>query len=295
MARELAARFPGSTMLLLGRRIERLNELAAALPGITAVCASVDMADWSRLSTVAADFVATHGAPDIVIANAGISAGTLTDETEDRAVFQRIMAVNVQGVFDTFAAFLPAMKAARQGTLVGIASVAGVRGLPGSGAYSASKAAVAVYLESLRLEMRAHNIRVVTISPGFIDTAMTRDNPYRMPFLMPAGQFARRAVDSILAGHRRRVYPWQMGWVARLLRMLPAALYDRLFADGPRKPRRPELGREGAGLLASGDEVPSSADVMPSSVGAPPAAGDRGSSPDTVPSGHVGPLPTERS
>ena len=182
-----------------------------------------------------------------MIANAGISVGTLTDEPEDRAVFARILAVNVQGVFDSFAPFLEAMKAARRGTLVGIASVAGVRGLPGSGAYSASKAAVAVYLESLRLEMRPFGVSVVTISPGFIDTDMTRINPYHMPFLMPAPRFAQVAVDAILARRRRIVIPWQMGWVARLLRILPAWLYDRLFANSLRKPRQGEIPPSGTG------------------------------------------------
>lgn len=240
LATEFAARFPGSVMLLLARRTDRLTVLADALPDVRVLCASVDVTDHERLSTVCQDFVATHGAPDIVIANAGISVGTLTDMPEDRDVFARIMAVNVQGVFDSFAPFLSAMKAAGRGTLVGIASVAGVRGLPGSGAYSASKAAVAVYLESLRLEMKPFGLSVVTISPGFIDTEMTRGNPYHMPFLMPAPRFARVAVDAILAGRRRVVIPWQMGWVARLLRILPAWLYDRLFVDGPRKPRLPE-------------------------------------------------------
>lgn len=243
LALELAGRFPGSTFLLLGRRAERLQELAASLPDAVALAETADVTDTDRLQSVCRQFVAAHGAPDIVIASAGISAGTLTDESEDRAVFERIMAVNVQGTFDTFAPFLDSMKQAGKGTLVGIASVAGVRGLPGSGAYSASKAAVAVYLESLRLEMRAHGIAVVTISPGFIDTEMTRANPYHMPFLMPAERFAKVAVDAILARRRRIVIPWQMGWVARLLRMLPAASYDYLFADSPRKPRKPSLGR----------------------------------------------------
>ena len=142
LATELAQRFPGSTMLLLARRADRLAELAADLPQVQCVCETVDITDHERLSGICRRFVDEHGAPDIVIANAGISVGTLTDEPEDRAVFARILAVNVQGVFDSFAPFLDAMKAARRGTLVGIASVAGVRGLPGSGAYSASKAAV---------------------------------------------------------------------------------------------------------------------------------------------------------
>lgn len=241
MALELAARFPGSTMLLLARRADRLAELAAEMPSVRAICQTVDITDHQSLRTQCERFVAAHGAPDIVIANAGISVGTLTEEPEDRDVFARVMAVNVQGVYDSFAPFLESMKAARSGTLVGIASVAGVRGLPGSGAYSASKAAVAVYLESLRLEMRPHGVSVVTISPGFIDTDMTRINPYHMPFLMPADRFARAAVDAIVARRRRVVIPWQMGVVARLLRILPAWLYDIAFTGAGRKPRQTEL------------------------------------------------------
>ena len=240
MALELAARFPGCTMLLLARRADRLAELAAELPGIRAITQTVDITDHEALSLHAGRFVAAHGAPDIVIANAGISVGTLTEEREDRDVFARVMAVNVQGVYDSFAPFLASMKAAGTGTLVGIASVAGVRGLPGSGAYSASKAAVAVYLESLRLEMRPHGVSVVTIAPGFIDTDMTRINPYHMPFLMPADRFARAAVDAIVARRRRVVIPWQMGWVARLLRILPCWLYDLAFTGAGRKPRQAE-------------------------------------------------------
>ena len=240
MALELAARFPGCTMLLLARRADRLAELAAELPGIRAITQTVDITDHEALSLHAGRFVAAHGAPDIVIANAGISVGTLTEEREDRDVFARVMAVNVQGVYDSFAPLLASMKAAGTGTLVGIASVAGVRGLPGSGAYSASKAAVAVYLESLRLEMRPHGVSVVTIAPGFIDTDMTRINPYHMPFLMPADRFARAAVDAIVARRRRVVIPWQMGWVARLLRILPCWLYDLAFTGAGRKPRQAE-------------------------------------------------------
>ncbi|MDO4904067.1 MAG: SDR family oxidoreductase [Lautropia sp.] len=243
LARELARRFPGSIMLLLARRADRLAALAAELPDVRCICESVDVTDVAGMQAVAQRFLDEHGAPDLVIASAGVSAGTLTDEPEDRAVFQHVFAINVQGVFDTFAPFVAPMRQAGHGTLVGIASVAGVRGLPGSGAYSGSKAAVSAYLESLRVELHGSGVSVVTISPGFIDTDMTRGNPYRMPFLMPAGRFAVRAVDAILARRRRLVIPWQMGWVALLLRCLPAWLFDRLFARAGRKPRQPALGR----------------------------------------------------
>ncbi|MDO5103913.1 MAG: SDR family oxidoreductase [Lautropia sp.] len=246
LATELASRCPGSTFLLLGRRTERLAELASQLPpGTLTSFESVDVSDHLAIRAVSERFMAQHGVPDIVIASAGISAGTLTDEPEDRAVFAKVFAVNVQGMYDTFAPFVAPMRQAGRGTLVGIASVAGVRGLPGSGAYSGSKAAVSAYLESLRVELHGTGVSVVTISPGFIDTEMTRGNPYRMPFLMPAEQFARRAVDAIRARRRRVVIPWQMGCVAMLLRVLPAWLFDRLFAQAGRKPRQPGLGRSG--------------------------------------------------
>jgi short-subunit dehydrogenase len=122
--------------------------------------------------------------------------------------------------------------------LVGIGSVAGIRGLPGAGAYSASKAAVLCYCESLRLELKPFGIKVVTIAPGYIATPMTEKNAYPMPFLMPAARFAQKAVRAIAAGDSYRVIPWQMGVVAKLLRALPNFLYDLAFAKAPHKARK---------------------------------------------------------
>ena len=122
--------------------------------------------------------------------------------------------------------------------LVGIASVAGYRGLPGAAAYSASKAAAISYLESLRVELRGSGINVVTICPGYIITPMTANNPYPMPFILSAEAAAQRIVSIIDSGKTFAVFPWQMTVVARLLRVLPNWLYDRLFGNAPRKPRR---------------------------------------------------------
>jgi short-subunit dehydrogenase len=121
--------------------------------------------------------------------------------------------------------------------LVGIGSVAGIRGLPGAAAYSASKAAVISYCESLRLEMKPHGIDVVTIAPGYIDTPMTQRNAYPMPFLMAPEKFAAAAVRAIERGNSYAVIPWQMGVVAKLLRMLPNGVYDLAFARAPHKAR----------------------------------------------------------
>jgi short-subunit dehydrogenase len=175
-----------------------------------------------------------------VIANAGISVGMDTAVRDDLDVMARTFATNNIGVAATFHPFVQAMAQRGSGTLVGIGSVAGIRGLPGHGAYCASKAAVISYCESLRGEMRPHGVRVVTISPGYIDTPLTRQNRYGMPFLMQAEDFADRAYRAIAAGVSYRVIPWQMGVVAKLLRMLPNALFDKVLAGRPRKRRQGE-------------------------------------------------------
>jgi len=239
IGRALAAEYArrGATIGLIARRAELLRELASDLKVQTTLYA-LDVRDAAGLTRSAEDFRTRFGSPDVVIANAGVSAGTSTERSEDRAVFQEILEVNVMGMVNTFMAFLPAMRAAGGGTLVGIASVAGFRGLPGSGAYSASKAAAITYLESLRVELRGTGISVVTISPGYVATPMTEHNPYPMPFIIPANLAARRMVDAIARRERHVVIPWQMGIVGGLLKILPRALYDRMFALAPRKPRR---------------------------------------------------------
>ncbi|MGZ9894304.1 SDR family oxidoreductase [Bordetella bronchiseptica] len=236
LARRYAA--DGARLGLLGRRAQALEALAASLPG-RHHCYAVDVRDRAALHAAARDFIAhCGGRVDVVIASAGVSAGTLTEAGEDYEVFKEIVDTNLLATVATFEPFIAGMRAARAGRLVGIASVAGVRGLPGAGAYSASKAAVATYCESLRLELAQAGVRVVTIAPGYVKTAMTAHNPYAMPFLMEADAFAGRAHAAIARGVSYRVIPWQMGVVAKLMRLLPDAVYDRLARNAPRKPRR---------------------------------------------------------
>lgn len=241
LARQYAAQ--GATLGLAARRGDKLRELVDSLPGAERHrIYPLDVNDHAALTAAAADFIAAAHGIDIVIANAGISRGTLTECAEDLPAFAQIIATNVTATVATFTPFIAAMQTQaasgdRGCRLVGIASVAGVRGLPGAGAYSASKAAVRVYCESLRLELKKSGIKVVTIAPGYVDTPMTQINTYPMPFLMPADKFAEQAVAIIAAGSSYRVIPWQMGVVAKLLRLLPNGLYDRLFANAPRKSR----------------------------------------------------------
>lgn len=227
----------GAALGLVARREAALQALNQSLGGAH-VTYALDVRDAAALHAAAADFVARFGPPDIVIANAGVSVGTLSEHEEDLPAFRRVMDTNVFGMAATFAPFIAAMKqAGGERRLVGIASVAGIRGLPGAEAYSASKAAAIAYLESLRLEMRPYGIRVVTIVPGYIATPMTAINPYPMPFLLPAEQAAPRFARAIARGASYTVIPWQMGIVAKILRLLPNWLYDRLFMRATRKPR----------------------------------------------------------
>jgi NAD(P)-dependent dehydrogenase (short-subunit alcohol dehydrogenase family) len=197
-----------------------------------------DVRDSAALAQAAGRFLARFGTPDVVIANAGVSRGTLTEFAEDVPAFRSVLETNVLGLVQTFQPFIAPMRAARRGTLAGIASIAGFRGLPGAGAYSASKAAAIGYLESLRVELRGSGIAVVTICPGYIATPMTEHNPYRMPFLMQPDVAARRIARAIARRKRFYVLPWQMALVGRVFRALPRPLYDRMFANAPVKPRR---------------------------------------------------------
>lgn len=221
---------------LAARRKDVLDVLAAGLPGDCAVY-PLDVADTAAIEAAACDFTARFGVPKLVIANAGVSVGTHGDDPGDIAKLRRLLDVNVTGLAATLAAFAPAMRAVRSGTLCGIASIAGFRGIPGAGAYSASKAAAIAWLEALRVELRGSGVSVVTICPGYVDTPMTRVNRYRMPFLLPADEAARRMARAIAAGRRLAIIPWQMAIVGRILRIVPVSLYDRLFARAGRKPR----------------------------------------------------------
>lgn len=240
----LALRFhrSGYRLALVARRTSEVKTWASA-QGISADSYEIYSADVAVTDSIVAagrDCIARQGVPDVVIANAGISVGMDTAVRDDIDVMARTFATNNIGVAATFHPFADAMAQRGSGTLVGIGSVAGIRGLPGHGAYCASKAAVISYCESLRGEMRPYGVRVVTISPGYIDTPLTRQNRYSMPFLMQADDFADRAFRAITAGVSYRVIPWQMGVVAKLLRMVPNVLFDKLLAGRPRKRRQSE-------------------------------------------------------
>jgi short-subunit dehydrogenase len=198
---------------------------------------SADVGDIDSIVAAGKACIASQGLPDVVIANAGISVGVDTAIREDLDQLAQTYATNNIGLAATFHPFLEGMLQRKSGKLVGIGSVAGIRGMPGHGAYCASKAAVISYCESLRGELRGSGVRVVTICPGYVKTPMTQSNRYPMPFLMEADDFAEQCLAKIEAGSSYSVIPWQMGVVAKLLRLMPNALLDKALAGQQRKAR----------------------------------------------------------
>ena len=221
----------------IGEALARHYAAQGATLGLISRRHGVDVTDETAMAAAAQDFVRRHGAPDLVIANAGIGVGTDGADLRDIAKLRKTLETNVAGLAATLAAFAPAMREAGRGTLAGIASVAGFRGLAGNGAYCASKAAAITWMESLRAELYGSGVSVVCVCPGYIDTPMTRVNRFHMPFLLSADEAARRIARAIARKRRLAVIPWQMALVSVLLRAMPGWLFDRIASRAPRKPK----------------------------------------------------------
>lgn len=243
LAREFASK--GATLGLVARNPEKLQAFVKTLPHperhFTYAC---DVCDREKIIQAARQFDQDCGGADIVIANAGISVGVKTQYYEDLEQFEKVFQTNVIGMANTFHPFLEKMAKQGRGTLVGIGSVAGIRGLPGSEAYCASKSAVITYCESLRVEMKKFGVRVVTICPGFVRTPLTAKNPYKMPFIMEPQDFAREAVKVIMSDKSYATIPWQMGILGKILRLIPNRLFDKILASRKQKPRASAAGNK---------------------------------------------------
>lgn len=229
----------GYNLALVARRTEEIKSWSSQHK----ICSSryeiysANVSDIDSIVAAGKACIAAQGLPDVVIANAGISVGVDTAIREDLDQLAQTFATNNIGLAATFHPFIEGMRLRKSGKLVGIGSVAGIRGMPGHGAYCGSKAAVINYCESLRGELRGSGVQVVTICPGYINTPMTEKNSYPMPFLMEAADFAQKSLQKIDAGSSYSVIPWQMGVVAKLLRLMPNALFDKALAGRGRKAR----------------------------------------------------------
>jgi short-subunit dehydrogenase len=230
MARELSRR--GYAVALLARRAEVLGRIAAELPNAAAV--PCDVADSAAVHDAVRRAETALGGPiDLAIANAGV--GITGWAAKSVADAERMMRVNYFGMLYLFDAVIPSMMERRSGRFAGIASLAGLRGLPKSSGYSASKAAMQAFLEAARIELATFQIRITTVNPGFIATPMTEKNTFKMPLLMQAGPAARRIVDGVERGARVVEFPLPLSIVMRFARLLPAWIYDPVIrAGGPR-------------------------------------------------------------
>ena len=240
LARELMA--GGARVALVGLQRPALDALAAMAPDRCAIYLP-DVSDATAMQAMAADVIKRFGVPDLVVANAGVAGGFDTAQASDLAVMRRMLEINLLGVATTFQPFLgPMRESGRPGALVGVASLAGWRGMPGNGAYCASKAGLIAYLQSLRAELRPTALTVHTISPGYLRTALTAGNRFAMPGLLEPDEAARRLLAGVAAGTEHIVLPRRIGWLSRLLGLLPAKLHDRILLGQPRKPRVGEAG-----------------------------------------------------
>lgn len=239
LAAELIA--GGARVALVGLQPDVLHRLAAAAPERCAVY-TPDVADAAAMQAMATDWMQRHGTPDLVIANAGVAGGFDPAEAGDLPVLRRMLEINLLGVATTFQPFLGPMRTARRGSLVGVASIAGWRGLPGNAAYCASKGGLLRYLESLRADLRGTGLHVCTVSPGYLRTPLTAGNRFRMPGLMEAQDAARLLLARAARGQEHVVLPRRIGWLSHALALLPARWHDRLLNAQPRKPRVGEPG-----------------------------------------------------
>ena len=240
LARQLLG--SGAQVALVGLNHDALNALQALAPERCRIY-TPDVSNAQAMQAMAADCLQHWGAPDLVVANAGVAGGFETSDPADLAVMRRMLEINLLGVATTFQPFLQAMlNSQRPGALVGVASVAGWRGMPGNGAYCASKAGLIAYLQSLRAELRPTRLTVHTISPGYLRTALTAGNTFAMPGLLEPDEAARDLLHGVAQGREHIVLPRRIGWLSQALSLLPVRWHDRILLGQPRKPRAHQAG-----------------------------------------------------
>lgn len=232
------ARSHQARLALVARREEKLQEVAELVvqAGGEALCLACDVTDADGVRAAVRETEERFGPVDVAIANAGVG-DPMPMKRFDAESTARTMRINFEGSTNVFAAVVPGMLERGCGRIVGVSSIAGFRGLPASGPYSASKAALTVMLESMRLELKGRGISVTAVHPGFVRTPMTDVNKFKMPFIVEVDRAARIIVRGSMRGKRQVEFPWQLVWLMRLARALPDWMYD--LALGVRSNEKP--------------------------------------------------------
>jgi short-subunit dehydrogenase len=230
LAVELGRR--GARLGLMARRADELFRTAeeAGRAGGEALAVPGDVRDPEQVRQAVERVRERWGRVDVLIANAGMSTTTAGTSLK-AAEASDVITINVIGVVNCVAAVLPEMLERGSGHLVAVSSLAAYRGMPKSGAYSASKAAVSTLFESLRVDLRRSNVAVTVIHPGFVRTPMTAGRQKRLPFLLEVDDAARRIVRAVERRARTYAFPWQLAGIVRLIRHLPGSVYDRLASN----------------------------------------------------------------
>ncbi|BAS26132.1 SDR family NAD(P)-dependent oxidoreductase [Limnochorda pilosa] len=228
LAGELGRR--GARVGLLARREAELAEAAREVEaaGGRALPLPADVGDVAAVRAATARLHEAFGPVDLLVVNAGVG-GSGPVERIDPERHAKVIRTNLLGAIHAVGCVLPSMLQRRSGKIVAVSSLAGWRGLPGTAAYSASKAALSTYFESLRVDLRSHGIRVTVVDPGFIDTPMTAGRS-GLPLLVPVDVAARRILRAAERGAPTLAFPWPLALSLRLVRLLPARLYDPLAA-----------------------------------------------------------------
>lgn len=233
----------GARVGLMARRRPELDLIARAIEagGGRALPLSADVADRDAVQAAVDELERVLGPVDVLVANAGIGGGGTAREMDVGGI-ERVFAVNFLGAVHAVAAVLPGMRTRRSGHLVAVSSLAGWRGLPGSVAYGPSKAALSRFCESLRVQLRPEGIRVTLVHPGFVKTPLTDKNEYPMPFMVPVERAARLIRRAVEQGKSELCFPWPMVLAARLLRIMPNSIFDRVarrLTSNPGQKRAP--------------------------------------------------------
>jgi len=220
----------GATLALIARREEMLNELKARCEAVggTARVFPCDVTDADALQKAADVFRNEFGHIDIMIANAGVSGNNQPARDYEPEAVREVIAINLLGAVNAIHAVVPQMIERKSGHLVAISSLAGIRGLRKSAAYSASKAGMTGFFESVRLDVAEHGIDVTIIQPGFIKTPLTAGRHHKMPFLLELDDAIPLFIRAIERKKKFAAFPWQLATIVRAGKIFPASLYDRI-------------------------------------------------------------------
>lgn len=223
IVRQLAA--SGANIAISARSGEKLAALADEFANVFAF--PLDVTNEDAVAKCVADIEAAHGPIDLAILNAGISASSTTARP-DAKLFRAIIETNYLGVTNGLSALVPGMAERGSGHISWVASLAGYNGLPGSGAYNSSKAALIALAEAARFELAAQSIDLTVINPGFVRTAITAKNKFPMPFMLEPENAAAIIVQGLKAKKFEIAFPWQLAWAVKFMRIMPYPIFFQM-------------------------------------------------------------------